>query len=331
VNKLVPIAGGSTLVYACLAFMMGVLPGIELSKVPAGPGVEPLTTLQSDGREVYVANGCSYCHTQQVRPLNQDKVFGRPSAAGDFTYQTPELLGSERTGPDLTNIGVRQPSSVWQYIHLYNPRAVVPESIMPSFNWLFDVLDQAPAGVTPIPLPKAYAPARGVVVPTHKAEVLIAYLASLKQPPWAGTEAVSGGRPMPDVASPTSMASVPASASLAPPGSGYDAAKGAALFTANCSACHQANGEGLPGAFPSLKGDAVVNDDEATKHIQVVLHGLHDAKVGGLVYGSAMPPFAGTLSDAEVADIVNYERSSWGNHGKPVIAAQVAAERAKAQ
>jgi len=331
VNKLVLIAGGSTLVYACLAWMMAVLPGIELSTVPAGPGVEPLTALQSEGREVYVANGCSYCHTQQVRPLNQDKVFGRPSAAGDFTYQTPELLGSERTGPDLTNIGVRQPSSLWQYIHLYNPRAVVPESIMPSFNWLFDVVDQTPTGVTPIPLPKAYASARGVVVPTHKAEALIAYLASLKQPPWAVTEAVSSGHPMPDMASPTTTASAPASASVAPLGRGYDAAKGAALFTANCSACHQANGEGLPGAFPSLKGDAVVNDDEATKHIQVVLRGLHDAKVGGLVYGSAMPPFAGTFSDAEVADIVDYERSSWGNHGKPVIAAQVAAERAKAQ
>jgi cytochrome c oxidase cbb3-type subunit 2 len=330
VNKLVPIAGGSTLVYACLAGMMGVLPGIELSKVPAGPGVEPLTALQSEGREVYVANGCSYCHTQQVRPLNQDKVFGRPSAAGDFAYQTPELLGSERTGPDLTNIGVRQPSSVWQYIHLYNPRAVVPESIMPSFNWLFDVVDQAPAGMTPIPLPKAYASARGVVVPTHKAEALIAYLASLKQPPWAGTEAVSGRRAMSDMASPTTTESAPASARLAAPGGGYDAAKGAALFTANCSACHQANGEGLPGAFPSLKGDAAVNDDEATKQIQVVLRGLHDAKVGGLAYGSAMPPFAGTLSDAEVADIVDYERSSWGNHGKPVIAAQVAAQRTKA-
>jgi cytochrome c oxidase cbb3-type subunit 2 len=329
-NKLVLIAGGSTLVYACLACMMGVFPGIELSKVPAGPGVEPLTALQSEGREVYVANGCSYCHTQQVRPLNQDKVFGRPSAAGDFAYQTPELLGSERTGPDLTNIGMRQPSSVWQYIHLYNPRAVVPESIMPSFNWLFDVVDHAPAGMTPIPLPKAYAPARGVVLPTHRAEALIAYLASLKQPPWEGTEAGSGGRAMADTASPTATASAPASASPVAPGGGYDAAKGAALFTANCSACHQANGEGLPGAFPSLKGDAVVNDDEATKHIQVVLQGLHDAKVGGVVYGSAMPPFAGTLSDAEVANIVDYERNSWGNHGKPVIAAQVAAQRTKA-
>ena len=85
-NKLVLIVGGSTLVYACLALMMGVLPGIELSRVAAGPGVQPLTALQDEGRAVYVANGCGYCHTQQVRPLGQDKVFGRPSIAGDFKY-----------------------------------------------------------------------------------------------------------------------------------------------------------------------------------------------------------------------------------------------------
>lgn len=328
-SKLALIAGGSTLVYACLAWMMGVMPGIELSNVPAGPGVAPLTALESEGREVYVANGCSYCHTQQVRPLNQDKVFGRPSAPSDFKYQTPELLGSERTGPDLTNIGVRQPSSVWQYIHLYNPRAVVPESIMPSFGWLFDVVDQAPAGASAVPLPKSYAPARGVVVPTHKAEALIAYLASLKQPPLSGTEAaISGGQAMAEAAAPATPASTPSAGATSPSG-GYDAAKGAALFTANCSACHQANGEGLPGAFPSLKNDAVVNKDDATKHIQVVLQGLHDAKVSGVVYSSAMPPFAATLSDVEVADIIDYERSSWGNHGKPIVAAQVAAERAK--
>jgi cytochrome c oxidase cbb3-type subunit 2 len=140
VSKLILIAGGSTLVYLVLAVVMGVLPGIQLSNTPPGPGVRPLTALQAEGRAVYVANGCSYCHTQQVRPLNQDKVFGRPSAPGDFAYQTPELLGSERTGPDLTNVGERQPSEVWQYIHLYNPRAVVPRSIMPSFAWMFHVV-----------------------------------------------------------------------------------------------------------------------------------------------------------------------------------------------
>jgi cytochrome c oxidase cbb3-type subunit II len=319
-NKLLLIVGGSTLVYSCLAWTMGVWPGIELSKIPAGPGVEPLTVLQSEGREVYVANGCSYCHTQQVRPLDADKVFGRPSAPGDFKYQTPELLGSERTGPDLTNIGTRQPSAVWQYIHLYNPRAVVPESIMPSFNWMFDVVAQSPAGVTPVPLPKSYAPAHGVVVPTHQADALIAYLASLKQPALPAFAAPSGEAP--------TTAKVSANAA---PGGSYDAAKGAALYTANCSACHQASGEGLPGAFPSLKDDAVVNKDDATKHIDVVLNGLHDARVSGVVYSSVMPPFAATLSDADIADLIDYERSSWGNHGKPIIAAQVGTERAKAK
>jgi cytochrome c oxidase cbb3-type subunit II len=329
VNKLVLIVGGSALLYACLAWMMGVLPGIELSRTPAGPGVEPLTALEEEGREVYVANGCGYCHTQQVRPLDEDKVFGRPSAASDFKYQTPELLGSERTGPDLTNIGMRQPSSVWQYMHLYNPRAVVPESIMPSFNWMFEVVEQAPPGVAPVPLPKAYAPAHGVVVPMHRAEALIAYLASLKQPPWPESEAAGGKAAMAGMAS---VAPVPnPTAATAGAASSYDAAKGAALYTGNCAVCHQASGEGLPGAFPPLKGNDVVNDDDDTQHIEVVLHGLHDAKVGGVLYGSAMPPFAATLNDVEIADIIDYERSSWGNHGKPGLAAQVAAERAKTQ
>jgi len=326
-NKLVLIVGGSTLIYAGLASMMAVWPGTELSNLPAGPGVEPLTALQSEGRDVYVANGCSYCHTQQVRPLDEDKVFGRASAPGDFKYQTPELLGSERTGPDLTNIGVRQPSSVWQYIHLYNPRAVVPESIMPSFEWLFDVVGQAPPGVTPVPLPKSYAPAREVVVPAHAADALVAYLASLKQPPWAGSE-TSSGTATTGTANAASRETPTQGRDAKEPG-GPDAAKGAALYTANCSACHQAGGGGLPGVFPSLKDDAVVNKDDATKHIHVVLNGLRDAKVSGAVYSSAMPPFAATLSDTEIADLIDYERSAWGNHGKPIIAAQVATERAK--
>lgn len=333
-NKLVLIAGGSTLVYAVLAMLMGVLPGIALSDTPPGPGVERLTALQAEGREVYVANGCSYCHTQQVRPLPQDKVFGRPSAPGDFAYQTPELLGSERTGPDLTNIGVRQPSAVWQYIHLYNPRAVVPESIMPAFDWLFENVDRAPEGVTPVALPTAYAPASGVVVPTHEAQALLAYLLSLKQPALPGIATENGGAMQEMLKSGAHVAAGADHASsvhaTAPSTDhGFDAAKGQALFTANCAACHQATGQGLPGAFPPLKGNAVVNDADATTHIHVVLHGLQGANVGGVVYASPMPPFAGTLDDEDIANIINYERGAWGNHGTPVTARQVAAERAR--
>jgi len=109
----------------------------------------------------------------------------------------------------------------------------------------------------------------------------------------------------------------------------HNADTGRDLYIANCSACHQANGEGLPGVFPPLRGSGVVNKADAGKHIQVVLNGMQGARAGGVVYVAVMPPFAGGLSDAEISDIINYERSSWGNHGNPVTAAQVAAERAR--
>jgi len=109
----------------------------------------------------------------------------------------------------------------------------------------------------------------------------------------------------------------------------HNADTGRDLYIANCSACHQASGEGLPGAVPPLKGSGVVNKDDAGKHIQVVLNGMQGARAGGVVYAAVMPPFAGGLSDADISDIINYERSSWGNHGTPVTAAQVAAARAR--
>jgi mono/diheme cytochrome c family protein len=99
------------------------------------------------------------------------------------------------------------------------------------------------------------------------------------------------------------------------------------LYLAHCAACHQAGGEGLPGVFPPLKGSGVVNKDDATKHIQMVLNGMQGGRAGGVIYAAPMPPFADTLSDAQIAGIIDYERSSWGNHGKPVTATQVAAER----
>jgi cytochrome c oxidase cbb3-type subunit II len=106
-----------------------------------------------------------------------------------------------------------------------------------------------------------------------------------------------------------------------------DADPGRSLYITHCSACHQVNGEGLSGVFPPLKGSGVVNKDDASKHVHAVLDGISGGTAGGVAYPSAMPPFAGVLSDAEIADIINFERSSWGNHGKPVASAQVTAAR----
>jgi len=232
---------------------------------------------------------------------------------------------------------IATPASLSRLIHssLVNcdPWSVLKISGTPNFEIASSSASRQKSAVSVLESPKArtlrLAPAHGVIVPTHEAVALIAYLASLKQPPWAGSE-TAGGEPA--TASMTNAAPVPNPTAPTPGAApaGYDAAKGAALYTANCSACHQGSGEGLPGAFPSLKGNEVVNDEDATQHIEVVLHGLHDAKVAGIVYATVMPPFAATLSDAAVADIIDYERSSWGNHGKPVISAQVATGRAKA-
>jgi cytochrome c oxidase cbb3-type subunit 2 len=172
-------------IYALLAIVMGVIPGTVLSQSPPGPGVVPLDAAAARGRAIYVGEGCSYCHTQQVRPLAQDRVWGRPSVAGDFAYATPQLLGSERTGPDLTNIGTRQPSAVWQSIHLFEPRALVHASIMPAYPWLFVAKDRAAPGDDVVPVPPGYAPAGKVIVTTPAERDLVAYLASLRQHPLA--------------------------------------------------------------------------------------------------------------------------------------------------
>lgn len=110
---------------------------------------------------------------------------------------------------------------------------------------------------------------------------------------------------------------------------GYDAAKGQVLFTANCSDCHQTTGEGVPGAFPPLKGNPAVINPDPTLQIHTVLHGASGITIGGVKYTSVMPPFAGQLSDADIADIIDYERSSWGNHAKQVTPAEVAAARVR--
>jgi cbb3-type cytochrome c oxidase subunit II len=87
------------------------------------------------GRQIYVREGCFYCHSQFTRL--QDRGYGPLVAAGDYVYEAPHQLGTARTGPDLTNEGGRM-SSEWQKAHLVNPRAVKPGSIMPSFSFLSD-------------------------------------------------------------------------------------------------------------------------------------------------------------------------------------------------
>lgn len=135
------------------------------------------------------------------------------------------------------------------------------------------------------------------------------------------TQSSPGASP---AASPTAMASTgTSSAMVASSGS----AAGQKVYSTNCSSCHQANGKGQPGVFPPLAGNPVVTGD-ASKVIHIVKNGLNGKiSVNGTTYNGQMPPWKGTLSDSDIAAVVTYVRSSWGNHASAVTASQVTATK----
>ncbi len=99
-------------------------------------GIRPYTPLELIGQNIYIREGCSNCHSQQIRPLRDEvERYGHYSLAAESMYDHPFLWGSKRTGPDLARVGGKY-SDEWQAAHLTNPRDVVPESIMPSYGFM---------------------------------------------------------------------------------------------------------------------------------------------------------------------------------------------------
>lgn len=107
----------------------------------------------------------------------------------------------------------------------------------------------------------------------------------------------------------------------------FDRELGASVYGSSCSSCHQANGQGMPGVFPPIAGDPVVTAEDPTEHVSIVLNGLHGKEINGVAYVSPMPAFGGLLSDEQIAAVINYQRTSWGNDAPLVAAEEVAAQR----
>jgi len=302
--------------FIALSIIIAIIPAVQINSNDPMCGVNTLTPSEFRGLNTYVSEGCLYCHTQQVRPLQLDKTFGRPSSPFDYSYltpldeirMTPAVLGSERTGPDLSNIGNRQPSEIWQHIHLYSPCAVVKSSIMQSYPWLYEIKENPDSNDLVIPIPDEYAPENGKVVATQKAKDLVAYLLFLKQKPMEGISQIE-------------------ESSDKNSSSGSDA--GAQLYNANCASCHQQNGEGITKTFPPLKNSAAVNSDNPDTHIRTILFGSKGKAIDGFVYPAEMPAQKDNLTDEQIASIINYERSSWGNTGKKITADDVKKIRAE--
>jgi cytochrome c oxidase cbb3-type subunit 2 len=104
--------------------------------VEDAPDMRVYTPLELAGRNIYIREGCYACHSQMIRTLRDEvERYGPYSLAVESKYDHPMLWGSKRTGPDLARVGGKY-SDEWQVTHLNDPRSVVPESVMPAYDWL---------------------------------------------------------------------------------------------------------------------------------------------------------------------------------------------------
>lgn len=304
----------SFVVFALLSTAVAIFPAYQMEEYQPIPGQQDLSLSERRGLGIYISEGCVACHTQQVRSIEMDNMWGnRPSVASDYFYskqrmdlwrQSPSLLGSERTGPDLTDIGSRQPSDQWHLLHLYNPRLVVEASIMPGYSWLFRKTDTVNVKHGDVILPRDITKmkANHVLVANEDALDLVAYLKSLQQ--FSFEEMLPSTDFIPALPKESSEKGTF--------GTTVDA-MGASLYQNNCAACHQSNGRGVKGAFPPLAGSLIVTDRNPETLIKIILMG-YDARQE---YG-VMPAFADKLSDEEIKAIADHERSRWGNKAPEV-------------
>tara|TARA_B110000971_G_C19988458_1_gene490746 strand:+ start:789 stop:1358 length:570 start_codon:yes stop_codon:yes gene_type:complete len=175
------IIGMAAGLFLTLSLFIAVFPALEAEKTLPTPGLQALSGDALLGRELYLKEGCGVCHTQFVRDLPVDAPWGRGSIAGDYALEDPPLLGTQRTGPDLTNVGLRQSSEIWNLIHLYNPRAVVTTSIMPGYPWYFEFKSNPQPSDIIVPIPDGMKPPQQTVIARTEAIQIVRYLQSLRQ------------------------------------------------------------------------------------------------------------------------------------------------------
>ncbi len=276
--------------FALSVALLGAWPARELERqtttmAPPKP-LEP-TTAEKRGRAIYAREGCSYCHTQQIRYLASDmQRFGAPTLAWETRRDTPHLWGTRRIGPDLSReSGAR--SADWQYVHLFAPRAVVPDSVMPGYPALFDGAADRPR---------------------QDARDLVAYVDSLgRARALAGPEGEKKAREACDCpdddmqqmafAGPLSMHPAQAYRSLdpAPALVGGDLTRGRQLYATHCATCHGATGAGDgPGAVGLTVAPAKLAEHEYTTAR------LSSALWYG-VAGTAMPAWRDRSTDERAA------------------------------
>ncbi|MDQ1257023.1 MAG: cytochrome c oxidase cbb3-type subunit [Candidatus Hydrogenedentes bacterium] len=280
---------GALMVFWASVFAMVIIPAMTMDRSPSDTW-RAWTDKESAGHELYVANGCSYCHSQFIRVFDWDLGAERIAQHGDYAGQTPAILGTERVGPDLSQAGGEHPDDR-HAAHFANPRLTRPQSLMPSWAFL---------GEGNIENLIAYVQAEGGTSADYRVARQLDWkdkaLAAHEFGPdanvqWLHDQIPEAWRTMPNPYPATDAA----------------LARGKVVYQQFCVNCHGSMGDGNGSAAPHLNPKPL-NFTTLRRHL------VENKYIGGVFYyqimngitGTAMPYFKRELESEKIWDVSNY-------------------------
>jgi cbb3-type cytochrome c oxidase subunit II len=276
---------GSVAILAAVTFVVVFWPYTQADYTPSEI-YRDRTAEEAAGRKIYIANGCVYCHSQSIRAIDWGHGATRIAQSGDYVQDQPILLGSQRTGVDLSQEGGEHPDD-WHIAHFINPRYTRPNSIMPQFEYL---------GMENIRLLTRYVQSLGMRAADQrmerqaywKEESIKAYEAGIEaNVKWLAEIVPQGWRDIPNPY----------------PATDYSLERGRMIYQGFCIGCHGPVGDGMgdaqPWIYPPPLNFTILKGREISGGI------IYYQLMNGIT-GSAMPYFKKDLESEKLWDVGNY-------------------------
>ncbi len=300
------ITAGSTLVLFGVIIANVIAPPWVFRPRPSA-NVVPYTPLQLEGRAIYVKNGCVYCHSQETRAMDWGVGSGEAAEPGDYAYDSPHLIGSERTGPDLFREGGYHTDD-WHWAHFEDPRYTRPQSIMPSYKFI-----KGHDRVALIAYIQCLGGRKGISRAQEQASLKPKLVAYYLKGPAKNVAYLNGTLPHDWLNMPNPV-----------PVTTGSVERGRVVYQAYCVGCHGVAGDGRGDAKPYLNPPpmdfALIQASGANPaptvrgwHYDSTKNSVSSLNNGAIYFavlyglpGSAMPSFKGQLESEKIWDVGNY-------------------------